>query len=68
MSLDASQEIRRILDEITAVVNSPEMGREAQHEAIRDFSDQLMVQVKTSCLPVLVSLKPMTDEEGRSWW
>lgn len=67
MSLDAKQEIRRLLDQMTAVVNSPEIGREAQRAAIRDFSDQFVAQVRTPLLPFLEPPKPIFDESGTMW-
>ena len=50
MALDPKQEVRRLLDMMTATVNAPEMSLEARREAIRDFSTQLTTQTKTPAL------------------
>ncbi len=49
LSLDASQEIS---------LTSSQPSHEADRRAFRDFGGQLAVQIDSSCLPVLVSLKP----------
>lgn len=67
MGLDAQQEIRRLFDLMTATINCPQMGVEAQRAAIRDFSDQLITQVRLPLLPTLEAPKPIFDSNGTMW-
>lgn len=67
MGLDAQQEIRRLLDLMTATVNCPQIGVEAQRAAIRDFSDQLVTQVRAPLLPAPEAPKPIFDSNGTMW-
>jgi hypothetical protein len=67
MTIDPRQEVRWLLDRMTAAVNSPDMAPEARQAAIRDFTHQLAAQVKTPCMPSLEVPVPFFDERGHMW-
>lgn len=67
MTLDPKQEVRWLLDMMTATINAPEMSQEARRAAIRDFTHQLTTQTKSPSWPSLEAPTPYFDASGKMW-